>query len=55
VAERADIAVAHPFGNANVRALLATLHEHGRLAQYFTTVGWRRGGLLDGLLGRPRL
>ena len=34
------IVVAHPFGNANVRALLATLLEAGLLAKYVTTLGW---------------
>ena len=36
------IVVAHPFGNANVRALLATLLEEGLLAKYVTTLGWSR-------------
>ncbi len=34
------ILLAHPFGNANVRAVLAALHEAGLLAKYFTTLGW---------------
>ena len=34
------ILVAHPFGNANVRALLAALQERDRLAKHLTTVGW---------------
>ena len=36
------ILVAHPFGNANVRALLAALVEQGLLAKYVTTLGWSR-------------
>ena len=36
------ILVAHPFGNANVRALLAVLVEQGLLAKYVTTLGWSR-------------
>ena len=36
------IVVAHPFGNANVRALLAALLEKGLLAKYVTTLGWSR-------------
>ncbi len=34
------ILLAHPFGNANVRAILEALHEAGLLAKYFTTLGW---------------
>ena len=33
------ILVAHPFGNANVRALLAALMAEGLLAKYVTTLG----------------
>ncbi len=36
------ILVAHPFGNANVRAVLAALHEQGLLAKYVTALGWSR-------------
>ncbi len=38
------ILVAHPFGNANVRALLAALDGAGLLAKYFTTLGWSLDG-----------
>lgn len=42
------IVVAHPFGNANVRALLAALLEKGLLAKYVTTLGWsRQAGWLE--------
>ncbi|HEX8279896.1 MAG TPA: glycosyltransferase family 4 protein, partial [Chthoniobacterales bacterium] len=34
------ILLAHPFGNANVRALLDALQRDGLLAKYFTTLGW---------------
>jgi glycosyltransferase involved in cell wall biosynthesis len=34
------ILVAHPFGNANVRALLAALAAEGLLAKFVTTLGW---------------
>jgi len=34
------ILLAHPFGNANVRALLAALNDAGLLEKYFTTLGW---------------
>jgi len=34
------ILVVHPFGNANVRAVLATLAEAGRLGKFVTTLGW---------------
>lgn len=36
------ILVAHPFGNANVRALLAALVSEGLLARYVTTLGWSK-------------
>ncbi|MFL6590248.1 MAG: glycosyltransferase family 4 protein [Chthoniobacterales bacterium] len=34
------ILVVHPFGNANVRAVLAALDGVDRLAKFVTTVGW---------------
>src|SRR5215212_3360109 len=34
------ILLAHPFGNANVRAVLRALHEAGLLAKFVTTLGW---------------
>ncbi len=34
------ILLAHPFGNANVRALLRALQGSDRLAKYVTTLGW---------------
>jgi glycosyltransferase involved in cell wall biosynthesis len=40
------ILVAHPFGNANVRALLETLHEQKLLAKFLTTLGWSNESLL---------
>ena len=36
------ILVAHPFGNANVRAVLAALVAEGMLAKYVTTLGWSK-------------
>jgi glycosyltransferase involved in cell wall biosynthesis len=30
----------HPFGNANVRALLDALYRHDLLARFVTTIGW---------------
>lgn len=36
------VLAAHPFGNANVRALLAALYEAGLLAKYVTALGWSR-------------
>ncbi len=30
----------HPFGNANVRALLEALYRHDLLARFMTTIGW---------------
>ncbi|MFL6567621.1 MAG: glycosyltransferase family 4 protein, partial [Chthoniobacterales bacterium] len=40
------ILVAHPFGNANVRALLEALHEQKLLAKFLTTLGWSNESLL---------
>lgn len=37
------ILVTHPFGNANVRAVLAALDQAGLLAKFLTTLGWSQG------------
>lgn len=34
------ILAVHPFGNANVRAVLAALDRNDRLAKFLTTLGW---------------
>jgi glycosyltransferase involved in cell wall biosynthesis len=34
------ILLVHPFGNANVRAVLAALDRKDRLAKFLTTLGW---------------
>ena len=34
------ILAVHPFGNANVRAVLAALDQNARLAKFVTTLGW---------------
>jgi len=34
------ILLTHPFGNANVRAVLDALHRHNLLARFVTTIGW---------------
>jgi glycosyltransferase involved in cell wall biosynthesis len=34
------ILAVHPFGNANVRAVLAALDRHDQLAKFITTLGW---------------
>jgi hypothetical protein len=34
------VLLAHPFGNANVRAVLEALHARGMLAKYVTALGW---------------
>ena len=39
------ILVAHPFGNANVRAVLATLDRAGLLARFVTTLGWSKASV----------
>src|SRR5438477_1794984 len=36
----AMILLVHPFGNANVRAILAALDRSDRLAKFITTLGW---------------
>lgn len=37
------ILVVHPFGNANVRAVLAALDGANRLGMFLTTLGWSTG------------
>ena len=49
------ILLAHPFGNANVRAVLEALHEADLLAKYFTTLGWSKRDCAPRLLATPRL
>src|SRR4051794_22085822 len=44
------IAMSHPTGNTNVRAVLAALDDAGLLEVFFTTVGVRSDGLLPRLL-----
>ena len=34
------ILLAHPFGNANVRAVLSAMHDASLLARYITALGW---------------
>src|SRR3954469_1927431 len=34
------ILAVHPFGNANVRAVLDALDRNARLAKFVTTLGW---------------
>ncbi|MEY2492585.1 MAG: hypothetical protein QOH24_1536, partial [Verrucomicrobiota bacterium] len=34
------ILVVHPFGNQNVRAVLAALDHANRLGKFLTTLGW---------------
>ena len=36
------VVVAHPFGNANVRAVVNALNTSGSLARFITTIGWSR-------------
>jgi len=44
------IAMSHPTGNANVRAVLAALDQAGLLEVFFTTVGIDREGILPRVL-----
>ncbi|HEV3409323.1 MAG TPA: glycosyltransferase family 4 protein [Chthoniobacterales bacterium] len=46
------ILVAHPFGNANVRAVLAAAEGAGLLAKYVTTLGWSNESLFAAHLPR---
>ena len=34
------VLLVHPFGNANVRAVLEALHRSGMLARFVTALGW---------------
>src|SRR3954466_7698139 len=36
------VLLVHPFGNANVRAVLQALEETGMLARFVTTLGWSK-------------
>ena len=51
------VLLVHPFGNANVRALLQALEETGLLARFVTTLGWSKYSypeLSDHIRGRLR-
>jgi glycosyltransferase involved in cell wall biosynthesis len=41
------VLVVHPFGNANVRALLDALERHHLLAKFVTTIGWSKKSYPD--------
>src|SRR5579859_1228074 len=41
------VLLTHPFGNANVRALLDALHRNDLLARFVTTVGWAKESYPD--------
>lgn len=47
------IAVSHPTGNANVRAVLSALDADHLLETFYTTVGLRQGGLLQRSIPPP--
>jgi glycosyltransferase involved in cell wall biosynthesis len=47
------VVVSHPTGNANVRAVLAALDGEHLLETFYTTLGLRRGGLLERSLPPP--
>src|SRR3989442_8583233 len=36
------VLLTHPFGNANVRAVLEALHRAGLLTRFVTTLGWSK-------------
>ncbi|HVF70541.1 MAG TPA: glycosyltransferase family 4 protein [Chthoniobacterales bacterium] len=49
------ILVVHPFGNANVRAVIHALDEAGQLGKFVTALGWSRSSrFLQALPGRLR-
>src|SRR4051812_26018114 len=51
------VLLVHPFGNANVRAVLQALEETGMLARFVTTLGWSKYSypeLSDHIRGRLR-
>src|SRR5438270_13920480 len=51
------ILVTHPFGNANVRALMETLSQAGLLERFVTTLGWSKSSypyLSDHIRGKLR-
>lgn len=47
------VALSHPTGNANVRAVLAALDREQMLDTFYTTVGLRRGGFLERTIPPP--
>jgi len=50
------ILLAHPTANQNVRQTALAFAEAGLLAEFWTCINWRQGGLLDDLLAlAPRL
>jgi glycosyltransferase involved in cell wall biosynthesis len=46
------ILVAHPFGNANVRAILDATQRRNLLAKYVTTLGWSNESTLSAFFAR---
>ncbi len=46
------ILLAHPFGNANVRAVLDVLQRNNLLAKYVTTLGWPNESWLSKIFSR---
>src|SRR6185436_13202345 len=46
--------LAHPFGNANVRAVLAALHGAGKLSKFVTALGWSNASWPNQLLPKIR-
>src|SRR3954451_16947057 len=51
------VLLVHPFGNANVRAVLQALEEAGLLSRFVTTIGWSKSSypqLSDHIRGKLR-
>ena len=50
------ILLAHPFGNANVRAILESIDQAGLLSKFITALGWSNDSpLIHQLPEKPRL
>jgi starch synthase len=44
------VLISHPMGNQNVRNAVRSLAEHGMLAEFWTTIVWDRGSVLNRII-----